>query len=281
MIKMILESKDHTVFISIDGANIIEKIKAYNIDIILIDIILPKTNGYELIDIILKDEGTKDLPIIMVSKVTSGESVKTALDMGAFDYIKKPVEPLETIARVDSALRLKSKQDLLKEFADKDSMTKLYNRSYFNRLLPRLFRDRSGFGKGLSLAMIDCDYFKRINDTYGHLAGDSVLISVANTLQQSIRAIDFACRFGGEEFSVLMPDTSMQEGVLVCEIIRDKIQKIKHVIDMHEFQVTVSIGVSHMKQEDDMTYVDFINKADQALYKAKNDGRNRVAISTT
>lgn len=276
MIQTTLEAINHKVIVSHDGSDVFNILAGNKIDIILLDIILPAANGFELLKILLEDEVANEIPVIMLTGLTGGINVKKALDMGALDYIKKPVEPIELIARINSALRLKSKQDLLKEHAQRDNLTGLYNRAYFDRELPKLLENISSYKKGIAIAMIDCDFFKKINDTYGHMPGDIVLSTIAATIHKSVRSKDFVCRYGGEEFCIMLPDTSLEEGLAFCEAARENVEKTKFIFNEQEVSITISIGLTHSSVSRTADFHTLVHESDRALYLAKGNGRNRV-----
>lgn len=278
LFRRVLEHEGYTVFISYDGLDIHKSINEHDLDIILLDIILPDTNGYDILQSLQNAEDTKNIPVIMMTSLNSAQDVKKALDLGALDYIRKPCEPIELIARIHSALRLKLKQDLLNEFAQRDALTHLYNRWYFNQIIDKLISDKGKYAKGIAFVMLDCDHFKKVNDRYGHTTGDEVLEAVANVLSKSVKKADIACRFGGEEFCLILLDTSISQAYMVAERIRTNVEKIPFIFKYENFTVTVSCGVSHTQALDDKSTVTLVTESDTALYEAKKNGRNRTEI---
>lgn len=280
MLMSVLKEESHNIFVSYDGKDLFSILDKHSIDVILLDIILPAIDGFDLLQVLMSHEDFKKIPVIMITALTTAKHVKRALDIGAMDYIRKPAEPIEVIARVHSALRLKAKIDLIEEASVRDSLTKLYNRAYCQKMLYKWCFNIEKFKSGIAYAMIDCDHFKRINDVYGHVSGDFVLASVGNTILKSTKSTDISGRYGGEEFCIIMPNTSLEQGILVCNRIIQNIQKVKHKLGEHDVSVTVSIGVSHTHEGRQVEAVKLIDEADRALYKAKAEGRNKVEFHT-
>jgi two-component system cell cycle response regulator len=204
-----------------------------------------------------------------------------ALDIGVNDYLMRPIERSELSARVRTQLRrrryaerLRQSLQLSLELAITDQLTGLFNRRYMSRHLSTLLSEGS---KPVSFLMLDVDFFKQINDTYGHDVGDEVLREFANRISANVRGIDLACRFGGEEFVVVMPDTDLSFAYLVAERLRQSVADAPFVLngEAQQLPVTISIGVAASQAGD--TPEVLLKRADQALYRAKRDGRNRVA----
>lgn len=273
-LKNILEKEGHTVVLSHSGGNVIELVDEHNIEVILLERKLPDISGRDILKLLKSTERTKDIPVIIISHIKSGSLVKKALSSGAVDYIRKGSEPIEVIARIYSAIELKHKQDWLKELTQKDGLTKIYNRQYFNTTIEELMTKKSCYSDGISLIMLDCDHFKRINDCYGHTSGDKVLVSLANTLYKSVQSTDIACRFGGEEFCLILPNTGISHAYEIAERIRTNIQKTLFTFQDQKVNVTVSCGVAHTESEDDKSAIKLLNEADEALYTSKEYGRN-------
>lgn len=277
-IKTLLEDEDHIVFSSYNGKDALRIVSENDIDVILLDIILPDITGLELLCFMQGSERTKNIPIIMITGLTSSSDVKKALDAGALDYVRKPFENIELIARVHSALRLKFKQDLLNELAQKDPLTQLYNSRYFHLALTEFMKKKADYANGIALVMLDCDHFKKINEIYSHMTGDDVLVGVANVLNKSIKRTDIPCRYGGEEFCLIMPDTTLFQTYNVAERIRTDISKLAFTYEDQSFNVTVSLGVSHLPADANRSELSLLNEAGLALYSAKRNGRNRAEI---
>jgi len=246
---------------------------------------MPDINGF---DLCLK---IKELnPYIVVIFLTANiddESIEKSFSSGGFDYIEKPLRKVEVIARIKNAIRIKNVEkklhDTLKELKYKnkmleksvtiDGLTGVINQMQIKKLLELRLEEAKRYSQPLSILMIDLDYFKIINDTYGHLAGDSALALIAEKLKGSIRKVDICGRYGGEEFLIILPNTEFKYAVTVAENLRKIIESTK--FPNYELQVTVSIGVAGL--DDEMSTINqLIRKADMFLYKAKHNGRNRV-----
>jgi len=276
----ILEDEDFIVYSADNGLAVLEMTLKFQPDIILLDVMMPGMDGFEVCKLLKDNDEVNDIPIIMVTAKTEGVDIKKALEYGAFDYIKKPIDEIEVIARVQSALRLKKNQDQLKELAMKDGLTGLYNHALLVELFEKELAKQQRINGVITFVMIDIDHFKRINDTYGHIAGNIVLKEVANILRSSVRKGDIVGRYGGEEFSLVLPETDKQDALRMCERIRDNIKEQSFNIGSEEsIHITVSIGIFHNDSKDRMTGSEIIRKSDERLYEAKANGRNRVEYS--
>lgn len=274
----ILENHGYIVYSVNNGFLVLDIARTVKPDIILLDIMMPGIDGFEVCRRLKNDNELMDVPVIMVTARTKGSDIKKALDLGAFDYIKKPIDEWEVIARVQSALRFKQYQDTLKDMAIRDRLTGLYNHMLIKELLEKEIAKQKRKDYDLSFAMIDIDYFKRINDTYGHMAGDIVLIELSNLLSLSIRKGDIVGRYGGEEFGIIMPEINKIDGINLFERIRKNVEGKDFHIENNIVNITISIGVCFKRPDEDMDYISMIKKADEALYLAKRNGRNRIEI---
>src|SRR5207247_928584 len=205
------------------------------------------------------------------------------LEIGVNDYLLRPVDKNELLARARTQIRKRRYTDHLRdnvqnsiEMAITDALTGLHNRRYMESHLSTLVEQASSRGKPLALMILDIDFFKSINDTYGHDAGDDVLRAFANRIRKSIRGIDLACRYGGEEFVVVMPETDLAVATAVAERLRRRIASEPFRVHQgaRQIEMTISIGIAALGSGDDAATL--IRRADQALYRAKRDGRNRV-----
>ena len=274
----ILKDENFTVFSADNGLPVLEMTRRIQPDVILLDIMMPGLDGFEVCKLLKSDQEVKDIPVIMVTAKTEGSDIKNALELGAFDYIKKPIDEIEVIARVQSALRLKEHQDKLKELAMKDGLTGLYNHGLLMELFEKELAKQQRINGNISFAMVDIDYFKEINDTYGHMAGNIILKELSNILINSVRKGDIVARYGGEEFSIVLPQTDKLSAFQLCDRIRKKIEYFNFNIGNETIKATVSIGLFFKDSKDIITGMEIMKKADEELYKAKNNGRNRVEI---
>ncbi|NEH43137.1 PleD family two-component system response regulator [Rhizobium leguminosarum] len=232
-------------------------------------------------------ERTRFLPILIITEQGADEMVVRALDLGVNDYIIRPVDPNELVARSLTQIRRKRYNDRLRasvkqtiELAVTDPLTGLYNRRYLDNHLNVLFNRSMARGRPLSVLITDIDRFKHVNDTYGHDGGDEVLREFSNRVRSTIRGADLACRYGGEEFVVVMPDTSPEIAAAVAERLRAAIENapfmLKHAGEA--LNVTASFGIAS-RITSVLTPDQLMKQADLALYEAKNTGRNRVVAA--
>jgi len=272
----ILEDENFTVYTADNGAAVLAMVHKLKPDVILLDIMMPGLDGFEVCKLLKNDFDIKDIPVIMVTAKTEGIDIKKSLEMGAFDYIKKPIDEIEVIARVQSAIRFKQTQDKLKEMAMKDGLTGLYNHALLIELFEKEIDKQQRNNGSISFAMIDIDNFKKINDTYGHISGDTVLKELSNILMSSVRGGDIVGRYGGEEFSIVFPGIDEQNAFQLCERIRKEVEDFNFEIGIETVKITISIGINFNELKGIINKREIIQKADEALYRAKHNGRNRV-----
>lgn len=225
---------------------------------------------------------TRFLPIILLADDGEEDRIIRGLELGINDYLIRPIDQQELTARLRTQVRRKRYNDHLRasvtqtiEMAVTDGLTGLHNRRYLDSHLQTLFDRAVARRRPLSLMITDLDRFKSINDAYGHDGGDEVLREFARRLRKNVRGIDLACRFGGEEFVVVMPDTEASIAEKVAERVRAEIAQTPFAVGAGQIDVTVSVGVSSLKRGTD-TVADLVKRADVALYEAKTGGRNRV-----
>ena len=262
-----------------NGKDALEILSTEHIDLILLDIMMPEMDGYEVCSRIKSQDDTKNIPIIFITAKTDEESISKAYDVGGSDYIRKPFFPKELFARIKKELRLEEVISELKYLSVIDPLTKLYNRRFFidssKTVLELAKRERTP----LSLMMIDIDKFKNVNDTYGHQVGDEVLKLLAKIMKSRQRKSDMSCRYGGEEFIVLLPNTSIEEAESVAEELRESVEQSHFELSMKEsVKFTISIGLSTVQLENEGSIEKVLKRADDALYEAKESGRNRVQV---
>jgi len=270
---------NYDVIDAISGVDVLEIVKTEKINLILLDIMMPDMDGFEVCKRLKANLNTKDIPIIFITAKTDEDNIEKAYEIGAVDYITKPFKPKELLAKVKRELKLQDLQNELKLLASTDPMTKLYNRRYFTEISEHIFDLSHREEKNLSVIMLDIDKFKNINDTYGHKVGDEVIIDLANILKTVQRKSDINCRFGGEEFVILLPNTSLEGATVVAQKIRETIENSVIKIEAQkDIKYTASLGVSKVDIQNDRNVEKAIQRADKALYEAKNSGRNKVCI---
>lgn len=256
-------------------------------DLLIISLDLQGVDGLRLCSQVRSLERTRNLPILILTNPEEKARLIRGLDMGVNDYMLRPICPNEMMARVNTQIRRKMYADYLRncldsrvELAVTDALTGLYNRHYLETHLKVLFDEAHKQSKSLSLLMTDIDYFKSVNDSYGHDVGDKVLKEFSRRVRQNIRSMDLACRIGGEEFVIVMPDTTLTECYHVAERLRRAIETEKFQIQDSDqtLDITTSIGITSL--DPNVTSLeDMLKKADKALYSAKKEGRNRVSAN--
>ena len=253
-------------------------------DVLIVNIAAKSFDGLRLIAQVRSDEATRHLPVLAVWEPAEKARGVKALEIGANDLLARPVDPEEMAARVRTLIRHKRYTDFLRhnldhslELAVTDPLTGLHNRRYMSGQLGALVKRAAQGGDPVAALLIDIDHFKRINDTFGHDVGDEVLREFAVRLATNVRAIDLACRLGGEEFVVIMPDTDLQAAHRVAERLRLHVSGAPFRVQgaPEPLAVTVSIGVAATIGEGDHPDA-LIKRADAAVYDAKRSGRNQV-----
>jgi len=270
---------DYKIFYATSGKEALEIAMTQSLDLILLDIIMPEMDGYEVCKRLKSDPQTQNVPLIFISAMTNIEDETKGLELGAIDYIFKPVTAPILKARVKNHLELKRYRDILEKQSFMDGLTGIANRRYFDEVFDKEWRRALRSGEILSLIFIDIDFFKKYNDYYGHLAGDDCLRQVGNTLKNSLkRAGDLVARYGGEEFVIVLPSTSITDAARVGEKVRRNIESMQVAHQMSEASpyVTVSVGIAAVVPKINMVPASLLEKADKALYQAKRQGRNRV-----
>jgi len=256
------------------------------IDLVLCDVVMPGIDGFKFLSMKRARPEFDNIPVIML---TGEEDVKLkikALEQGASDYITKPFNPGELVARVRVHYKIKALQEELREsnrqleeLSNTDGLTKLYNRRYFMELLDLEFQRAQRYESELAFVMIDIDHFKKFNDNFGHLLGDRILYEVAQILRENLRVHDIVGRYGGEEFALLMPETDVKGALVVAERYRRRVEDFVLLEGGKELRITISLGVASVPQPKIKSVDDLIRYADNALYQAKNNGRNRVEVA--
>jgi two-component system, cell cycle response regulator len=255
-----------------------------NYDLVIVSLNLQEFDGLRLCSQIRSLERTRNLPILALAESDSTAKLARGLEIGVNDYLVRPVDKNEMLARVRTQIkkkryteRLRDNMQLSIELAITDGLTGLFNRRYMETHLGTLVDQSAARGKPITVLVLDIDYFKAINDSYGHDAGDDVLREFALRIRKATRNIDLACRYGGEEFVIVMPETDMAVATAVAERLRRRIATEPFAIQKgaRHLEVTISIGIAALSGVGDNAAT-ILKRADQALYRAKRDGRNRV-----
>lgn len=283
-----LQRSGYEVVLAGDGISAIKAVVATPPDVVLLDLILPGMSGTEVCRWIKNNNDTKGIPVIMLTALSSVDDKASGIKAGADDYLPKPYNEIELNAKIYAALRTKALQDELIQknkqlsellakmgtLAITDPLTGLYNRRQFDTILEAEWNKSQRYNYPVSCLIIDIDFFKVVNDTYGHKTGDLVLIEIANILKKSIRDVDTVARWGGEEFIAMLPHTDKAQSLIVAKRVLEKVA-------VHEFEqfpdkrLTVSIGLSCSSPTVN-TIEQLVEEADKALYEAKRKGRNRI-----
>lgn len=272
----ILDFKTHTAE---SAEQALSFLKTHQVDVIITDIIMSGMDGLEMTRII-KDN--YDTDIIVITGYTGDYSYEEAINKGADDFIFKPVRFEELLLRLKRVLKERKLSqerveilEKLKELAITDDLTKLYNSRHFYEQLANEINRFNRYHRPLSLLLIDVDHFKEFNDAYGHIEGDKVLHKVAGLITSCLRTMDTGYRYGGEEFTVILPETTSVDAMAVAERINNVVKNELFIKGIQK-EISVSIGVTEYLSGEPLT--DFVCRADKAMYMAKNGGRNRTAL---
>ncbi len=262
------------------GEQALSLLQDNNIDLILLDMYMPGLSGLATLEKIKSWLGGDTIPVIMLSSSDDEDEVVAALELGASDYVVKPYVAKILLARIGTALRLKEKTQQLEHLAKTDFLTGINNRGNFFDLSCTAINFASRTKQPLVVAMFDIDFFKKVNDDYGHDAGDKVLIHFTKCLSQAFRGYDILGRIGGEEFAVCLPNTNKDNAILACQRLREEVESQSTVVVCEDgnqiaISITVSIGVTLSKGKCTSIYK-LLKQADLALYYAKEHGRNQV-----
>lgn len=291
---MILEEAGYQVSVADHGELALEMAGSINPDLIILDVMLPDLDGYSVCRRLRQDLLTY-IPILMLTERKGLDDKIDGLETGADDYLTKPFEERELLARLVSLLRIKQllsdllvrlKQgqqnyQMLRRIALTDQLTGLYNRHYFAEMLEREFHLAKRYNSQLACIMSDLDNFRTFNNTYGHPVGDIILQKTAYAIRDNLRQGDILARYGGEEFVVLLPHTSLEAAITSAERIRQVVETTPCETAKGILHVTLSLGVASITQICGDVPLELIECADQALYQAKRQGRNRVCVFKT
>lgn len=286
-LQFILQANGFEAVVATNGIEALEKLSNDYYPIIITDWVMPEMDGAELCQTIRMRQFDGYVFIFLVTSKDDPADIVAGLEAGADDYLTKPVSELELIARLSTAKRvielersLKKRNEEVFHLSVTDALTKINNRSYFNTHCPAFIARAARVGHSVSGIICDVDHFKKVNDTYGHLAGDRVLEEFSACLKGLVRVdLDLLVRYGGEEFVVMLPETDAATAVVVAERMRQAIEALRVPWEDGTLKVTASFGVvtySPTGQEKQVAVEEFMMIADNCLYKAKGDGRNCV-----
>ena len=269
-----------TLLAAASGQEALEVLARQNVDLMLCDLEMPGIDGLALLDRLGASELWREIPVIILTGHETSEEKIRGLERGACDYVTKPFDAGELVARVNVQLKIKSLQDRLREsnrrleqLSRTDPLTGLANRRHFLELLEEAFAAATSGGMPLALIMLDIDHFKRLNDTRGHQAGDAVLAKLGDLL---LEGDGFAARYGGEEFAIVLMERRLDEAGRIAGQLRRQIEELAFEGTLSDLVVTASLGVAAIPHPEIETLNQLIREADDALYRAKHAGRNRV-----
>ena len=278
-----LETDGHTVVEAVNGEEAIDACREYHPDVILLDVEMPVLDGHATLARLKADPQLKDIPVVFLTGRVDTVDVVNGLRLGAHDYLRKPFETNELMARVSAALRTKWLQDELRarnaeldRVSRIDMLTNIYNRRHLDEHLRAVISAARRHDRSVGVLIVDIDHFKNVNDEHGHLAGDAVLREVAARLQQAMRTEDALGRWGGEEFLAVLTDTPPEGVRVMAERLRQVVAAAPFTLDDGS-QIRVTVSVGHTNGTEDAEVL--VHRADDALYVAKAEGRNRVAAA--
>ena len=268
-----------------DGVQALEKVRSEPPDLLLLDVMMPKLNGLEVCRIVKSQAEESFIPIILLTVKGDIDSKVIGLKLGADDYVSKPYNPLELRARVISMLRIKNLQDKLiakrrelERLCVTDELTGLLNHRAMQQRLRDEYARAQRYNEPLSVIMVDIDHFKDVNDRHGHIFGDHVLSSIGRLMVGCVRSIDVIARYGGEEFLVILPGTHVSGGMVAAKRIWQGVGHETFTDGKQRHSLTVSLGVSFFPNKNVSKVEDLVALADEALYQAKREGRNRICV---
>ena len=279
---MLILKKDYIVYAERDGKSSLEAAKKLQPDLILLDIMIPDIDGFEIIKNLKADKETEDIPVIFITSLSNPESEVQGFSLGAVDYIHKPfIAPIVKM-RVQSQMKIVNLLRKVQSLSVTDFLTGIGNRRYLNIQLGQEWERAKRQQSTLGFIIMDIDDFKNFNDSYGHLHGDTVLQNVACAIESVVtRSTDKVARWGGEEFAVILPDTELSGVKKVAEDIRSAVERSTLLLDdKSTVMFTVSIGIHSVVPDYEGKYTlnNFVSDADKAMYNAKKNGKNRVCM---
>lgn len=278
-----LEDEGYVVIEAVDGEGALVRCVETPPDAILLDIEMPGLDGHQVLARLKQDETLRDIPVVFLTGRTGTDEMVAGLREGAHDYLRKPFEPAELIARIAGAVRVKRLQDQLRErnheldrLSRIDGLTGVHNRRHLDETIEQLASAARRHQVPLAIVMFDIDHFKAVNDTEGHPGGDRVLQEFASRLRAVVRTEDVVGRWGGEEFLVVAPHTPIDQALVLAERARAAIADRTFDLGDHDIKVTVSVGCAATIDE---PVADMLARADAALYRSKTSGRNTVTAA--
>ncbi|PLX67053.1 MAG: diguanylate cyclase response regulator [Denitrovibrio sp.] len=288
--------KEHTYYglaFAMNGEEALEYLSKSLPDMILLDVMMTGMDGFQVCEKLQESEETADIPVIFITAKSEPEDIVKGFNVGGVDYVTKPFNEAELLVRINTHMELKRSRDMLEEknreltdaydkieyLALTDTLTGVANRRHISNLMGKEVSRCRRNGGTFSMLMCDIDFFKKVNDTYGHDTGDYVLKRVTELIQGRLRGQDVLSRWGGEEFLVMLPETAIDDAVVAAEKLRTTIEATEMEFGEHRFSITLTIGVATYEKE--LGIEKSIKKADDALYQGKQTGRNKVVQAVT
>ena len=285
MVALMVRGMGYAIVTAATGKEAIARLREQSADIVLLDLMMPEMDGFEFCRAVQSDPSLRDLHIIITSARDTLEDKVKGLELGAADYLTKPFSLTELQARIKVGERivryqktLQEQQSQLEHLAREDALTGLANRRRFEERAKEECLRAQRYHHPLSVLLADLDHFKSINDTYGHAFGDAVLKDIGQTLLRHCRTSDLCARHGGEEFAILLPETELIEAYKVAERLCTAVRNLVFPQPSGIMHVTVSFGAASINHDRAQTLEELLEQADQALYAAKRNGRDRVEI---
>ena len=270
---------DYDVLTAADGQSAVETARLDHPDVVLMDLFMPRLDGFQALDRIRSDPTTSDIPVIFVS-ARGDDAVKVrSLDLGAVDYLQKPFSDRELRARLERTLRLVRSQTALREMAQTDALTGLANLRAFRVRIQEEVKRAARYHNPLTCVMADMDNLKPVNDDLGHAAGDRAIAAVAAVIREELRETDFGARYGGDEFVILLPHTSAEEGRVFAERVNTRLKETHLELAGRRIPLGASFGVACLAEDEGGDPDALVRDADGALYAAKRAGRGRVVLA--
>jgi len=287
------EHTDYGLAFAMNGEEALEYLSKSLPDMILLDVMMPGMDGFQVCEKLQESEETADIPVIFITAKSEPEDIVKGFNVGGVDYVTKPFNEAELLVRINTHMELKRSRDMLEEknreltdaydkieyLALTDTLTGVANRRHISNLMGKEVSRCRRNGGTFSMLMCDIDFFKKVNDTYGHDTGDYVLKRVTELIQGRLRGQDVLSRWGGEEFLVMLPETAIDDAVVAAEKLRTTIEATEMEFGEHRFSITLTIGVATYEKE--LGIEKSIKKADDALYQGKQTGRNKVVQAVT
>jgi len=279
LVASVLKPEGYGLYFATDAQEAFNVLENELIDLVLLDVMMPTMDGFKVCKELKKNVKTKEIPVIFLTAKNDKESIKEGFEVGGVDYIIKPFYDVELLSRVKTHLRiaqmaqeLRASAEKMYKLANTDTLTGIANRLKFNTIVNYQVENSLRYDAALSIIFFDIDYFKKINDEFGHELGDKVLKKMALLVKNEIRKSDVIARWGGEEFAIILANTTLSDAGKLA-------QKLRLCIEAHRFEgqeLTCSFGVTQLQKDD--TNISLMKRVDDALYDAKKAGRNCVTI---